>query len=226
MTITSREERLERSPGPSLSGDSEHINYAKVVILGAAGTGKTALIRRFMSNVFDPQHVPTVTRSDYFPSLVYDCSIVECRVVDIPVIENFPTTTEDEWTRYPNYGLRNADAYVLVYDVNSPASFSFIQLIRDQIAMSRGLTDVPMIVVGNKTDLLRRDLASDKFRHDVINKVKKSWKLHHVEVSAKYNWNVTAAFRDLSIEILAVRSRAMDCSSGGSRETCCISCIV
>ena len=43
---------------------------------------------------------------------------------------------------------------------------------RDQIAMSRGLTDVPMIVVGNKTDLLRRDLASDKFRHDVINKVR------------------------------------------------------
>lgn len=44
--------------------------------------------------------------------------------------------------------------------------------------MSRGLTDVPMIVVGNKTDLLRRDLASDKFRHDVINKVRKhiqSW---------------------------------------------------
>ena len=93
--------------------------------------------------------------------------------------------------RYPNYGLRNADAYVLVYDVNSPSSFTFIQLIRftintlshctnihslcnsrDQIAMSRGLTDVPMIVVGNKSDLLRRDMASDKFRHDVINKVK------------------------------------------------------
>lgn len=34
-----------------------------------------------MSNVFDPQHVPTVSRSDYFPSLVYDCSIVE--VTDI-----------------------------------------------------------------------------------------------------------------------------------------------
>ena len=42
--------------------------------------------------------------------------------------------------------------------------------------MSRGLTDVPMIVVGNKSDLLRRDMASDKFRHDVINKVKKT---HH-----------------------------------------------
>ena len=41
MTITSRE---ERSPAPSI-GDSDHINYAKVVILGATGVGKTALIR-------------------------------------------------------------------------------------------------------------------------------------------------------------------------------------
>ena len=32
-----------------------------------------------MSNVFNPQHVPTVSRSDFFPSLVYDCSIVEVR---------------------------------------------------------------------------------------------------------------------------------------------------
>ena len=37
--------------------------------------------------------------------------------------------------------------------------------------MSRGLTDVPMVVVGNKTDLLSRDMALDKFRHDVVNKV-------------------------------------------------------
>ena len=38
--------------------------------------------------------------------------------------------------------------------------------------MSRGLTDVPLVVVGNKTDLLSsRDIALDKFRHDVVNKV-------------------------------------------------------
>ena len=43
---------------------------------------------------------------------------------------------------------------------------------REQIAMSRGLTDVPMIVVANKTDLMPGDRqASDKFRHDIINKV-------------------------------------------------------
>ena len=32
--------------------------------------------------------------------------------------------------RYPNYGLRNADAFVLVYDVSAPDSFNFITFIR------------------------------------------------------------------------------------------------
>ena len=54
--------------------------------------------------------------------------------MDLPVIESFPATSEDEWRLYPSYGLRTADAYLLVYDVTNPASFSFIQMIRSSIA--------------------------------------------------------------------------------------------
>ena len=35
--------------------------------------------------------------------------------------------------------------------------------------MSRGLTDVPLVVLANKTDLLGRD--QDKYRQDISNKV-------------------------------------------------------
>lgn len=222
MTIATKESLPAKS---ELKDDP--ISYAKVVILGASGVGKSAIIKRFVSNSYEIEHIPTKTRCDYYPSLVYDCSIIECRVVDLPVIDNFPTTSDDEWSRYPNFGLRNADAYILVYDVTNTDSFNFLQLLREQIAMSRGLTDVPMIVVANKTDLMPGDRqASDKFRHDIINKVKKSWKLCHVEVSAKYNWNITKVFQELSVEILSVKHRAQDCSRSQSRQTCCISCIV
>ena len=56
--------------------------------------------------------------------------------------------------------------------------------------------------------------------------MKKSWKLSHVEASAKYNWNITAAWRLAAVEILAVRNRALDCGAAGDREACCSSCIV
>ena len=34
-----------------------------------------------MSNTFDSQHTPTVTKCDFYPSLVYECSIVEVIMV-------------------------------------------------------------------------------------------------------------------------------------------------
>ena len=57
-------------------------------------------------------------------------------------------------------------------------------------------------------------------------KVKKSWKLNHIEVSAKYNWNITKAFKELSMEILSVKHRALDYSANHDSDTCCVSCIL
>ena len=57
-----------------------------------------------------------------------DC--FQCRVVDLPTISVFPATSEEEWLNYPNFGLRTADAFLLVYDATNPASFSYVQLMR------------------------------------------------------------------------------------------------
>ena len=50
------------------------------------------------------------------------------------------------------YGLRDANAYVLVYDLLSPESFEYISSLFNQINESRDLSHVPVVVVGNKTD--------------------------------------------------------------------------
>ena len=159
---------------------------------------KKLTFQRFMSNTFDSQHTPTVTNCDFYPSLVYECSIVEVIMVkmfyrDSKLQQNYEKTysqkkivdifrilfslvsscgfasdrklSNNKWwwveqvksfqnyenicitknrksqcllckmkhisvSRYPNYGLRNADAYLLVYDVTSASSFNYIQLMR------------------------------------------------------------------------------------------------
>ena len=75
-------------------------------------------------------------------------------MVDLPVISQFPSSSEDEWLNYRHFGLRGADAYLLVYDLSTHSSFHFLQVIRDQIAMSRGLGEVPIVVAANKMDLV------------------------------------------------------------------------
>ena len=152
-------------------------------------------------------------------------------MVDLPVVSKFPSNSDDEWENYRHFGLRSADAYLLVYDLSTPSSFHFIQCTRDQIAMSRGLGEVPIVVAANKMDLVHEDLTQDsekdipKTKNDFSSKVKKAWKLNHVECSAKYNWNVNTLFRELGAEILAGRTGKSGVHGGVQKRKCCLVCI-
>ena len=106
--------------------------------------------QRLVSNSFSSPHKRTKTKEEYFPSFVYENSILECCVADLPFINKFPSSSEDEWMHYRKLGLICADAYLLVNDLSTPSSFHFLQVMRDQIAMSRGLVKVPIVVATNK----------------------------------------------------------------------------
>ena len=73
---------------------------------------------------------------------------------------------------------------------------------REQMVSSRDMTNIPVIIVANKTDLISKgDLISDRDRKDMINTVKKHWRTSHIECSAKFNWNVMNVFRELAITL-------------------------
>lgn len=55
--------------------------------------------------------------------------------------------------------ISSADAFILVYDVTDATTFDEARLIRDQIHETKGTSAVPIVVVGNKIDLL--DVDSD-----------------------------------------------------------------
>ena len=52
--------------------------------------------------------------------------------------------------------------------------------------------------------------------------MKKSWKLNHMEVSAKYNWNITGLFRELSSQLVCVQSRLAAPQHSEDSHTCCL----
>lgn len=71
------------------------------------------------------------------------------------------------------------------------------------------MQNVPLLVVGNKQDLIVSEEGStsnskpaitsggDEKRRDIVNLVKKHWKSGYIECSAKYNWKVVAVFKEL-----------------------------
>ena len=110
--------------------------------------------QRFVDNEFTDEHTKTRTKMEHFPSLILNESLFELKLIDLPVIPYFPPDSFSEWSDYRFYGLRSASAYLLVYDVSVPSSFHFVKVIREQIYESRDMTNIPVIVVANKMDLV------------------------------------------------------------------------
>ena len=157
--------------------------------------------------------------------MLLETSIVECKLLDLPTIDKFPSTSEQEWNNYRHFGLRSAHSYLLVYDVTSVTSFHYIQSIRDQILASRGLTDIPIIVAATKRDLATGKIDNNELvreqsrsKHEIVSTVHKTWRARHIECSAKHNWNVTAVFKELAKEIISQREKA---SVEDDQQKCC-----
>ena len=166
----------------------------KIAVLGAPGVGKTSIIRQFVCSTFTDDYRPTECKQSYYPSVIINDHLYEVKIVDCPVLPYFPVNSLYEWTDFRGYGLRNASAYVLVYDITSDESFQYIRSLRNQMAESRDLHDVPVFIAGNKHDLSEERGMT---RREVANQVKKHWKSGYIECSAKYNWHIIMLFKEI-----------------------------
>ena len=90
--------------------------------------------------------------------------------------------------------LASADAVLLVYSVACLDSFDHLSGLRDLVHMQRG-EGMPVVVVGNKTDLERKIL-----REEAEANVLCDWENGYVECCAKYNINVPSVFRALLVQ--------------------------
>ncbi|KAI5627175.1 ras-like protein family member 10A isoform X1, partial [Silurus asotus] len=178
------------------SGDLGMVETLSIAVIGAAGVGKTSIIRRFVYDDFSESYNPTRARRVYRPSAVLNGHMYELKILDVPPIAAFPSSPAQEWLDARCRGVRNASAYILVYDICCIESFEYVKMIRQQIVdnSSSDGGDVPILVVGSKRDLQRHRFAQ---RRSVSVLVKKTWKCGYVECSAKFNWHVLLLFKEL-----------------------------
>lgn len=162
--------------------------HIRLVTLGATNTGKSAVLKRFLFNTFCEKHRPTVedlfTKDFSFGTL--------CLKVDF-----LDTEGSMQFPAMRRLSIANANAFLLVYSIDSLISFEIIKQCFEEIKEIRtDFQEVPMIFLGNKQDLdslqervvLKEDVAEwvfcelPKLRAKVM------------ECSAKMNQNVKEIF--------------------------------
>uniref|UniRef100_A0A8C6WXA3 Rasd family member 4 n=1 Tax=Neogobius melanostomus TaxID=47308 RepID=A0A8C6WXA3_9GOBI len=157
----------------------------RLVFLGAAGVGKTALIQRFLKDTFDPKHRRTV---EELHRKVYEVGGVKVtiNIMDTSGSYSFPAMRK--------LSIQNSDAFALVYAVDDPSSLESVKQLREEILEVKEDKYTPIVVIGNKIDRHNERQVSSE---DVLSTVELDWNNCFLESSAKDNVNVLEAFREL-----------------------------
>jgi small GTP-binding protein len=117
----------------------------KIVILGHFGVGKTSLIQRFVNDSFSDNY--KVTIGVHITKKVV--KITENESISL-IIWDLEGTDEIQMIR-DSY-LSGSHGVVYVFDVARPSTFQNIN--EDLGIVAKKIPDVPMMVVGNKVDLV------------------------------------------------------------------------
>ncbi|KOB78522.1 Uncharacterized protein OBRU01_02199 [Operophtera brumata] len=105
----------------------------KIAMMGTRSVGKSSLIIQFVEGQFVDSYDPTIENS------------------------------QDEYGIFPQQYSMDFHGYVLVYSITSRKSFQIVQIIYDKLLDMVGKIHVPIVLVGNKTDLhLERKISTEE----------------------------------------------------------------
>ncbi|KAJ1973191.1 GTP-binding protein [Dimargaris xerosporica] len=170
----------------------------KIVVMGSKSVGKSTLTLQFVENFFAESYYPTIENT-YRKTIKYKGQEYDCEILD--------TAGQDEYTILNARYAVGVHGYVLVYSIASRASFEMTKVVHDKVLAFFGTNWVPVVLVGNKTDLHnQREVTFDEAKE-----LAQSWNCHVIESSAKNNENIAKIFDMMIMEI----EKSSDSSSGG-----------
>ncbi|KAJ8343708.1 hypothetical protein SKAU_G00310370 [Synaphobranchus kaupii] len=165
------------------SGSDSEGQLHKVVLLGEHGVGKSSLARIFGG--VEECHDYDEAGNTYDRSIIVDDEEASILLYDIWEQDN------SQWLR--EQCMRMGDAYIIVYSVTDKASFEKASELRIQLRRARQSENIPIILVGNKSDLVRsREVSVDEGRACAV-----VFDCKFIETSASLHHNVQDLFEGI-----------------------------
>ncbi|XP_061119696.1 GTP-binding protein GEM [Conger conger] len=131
-----------------ISMDSSN-NLYNVVLIGENGVGKSAL-----ASIFAGAADSMVSDCDLYGGEVCEQTMtVDGETATLTLLDTWDPQDESKWSQ--DQCMHAGDAYLIVYSITDRASFEKASELRIQLRRVRQSEDVPIILVGNKCDLVR-----------------------------------------------------------------------
>ncbi|XP_034730444.1 GTP-binding protein GEM [Etheostoma cragini] len=123
----------------------------RVVLLGASGVGKTAFASIFAGAADSMDSDDCELCGDEMCEKEIE---VDGEPATIILLDTWDAETDNEWVQ--EHCIQTGDAYLLLYSVTDQASFLRASELRITLRRFRPAQHTPIILVGNKCDLVRR----------------------------------------------------------------------
>ncbi|KAL6093743.1 hypothetical protein STEG23_023363 [Scotinomys teguina] len=169
----------------------------RIVVLGAAGVGKTALTVRLVNDRFVTRYIPTI-EDRYRKEVVIDHESCVLRIVDTAGLKNYDFLWDAP--------IRTGDGFLVVFSLMDVSTFEDVHRFWERIKTLKDADVVPMVLVGNKCDAEEPAVDSCRARARAV-----CYNCSYVETSAATGHGVERAFFEV------VRESALN--SGGRGTT-------
>ncbi|KAG5291821.1 RAS small monomeric GTPase [Histoplasma ohiense] len=179
-----------------------------IVVLGAGGVGKSCLTAQFVQNVWIESYDPTI--EDSYRKLI-EVDGRQC------ILEILDTAGTEQFTAMRELYMKQGQGFLLVFSITSASSLSELAELREQIIRIKDDDNVPIVIVGNKSDL-EEDRAVSRSRAFALSQ---QWgNSPYYETSARRRANVNEVFIDLCRQIIrkdiqASQQRSMELAMNG-----------
>lgn len=165
--------------------------------MGAGGVGKSCLTVQFVQGVYIDSYDPTIEDS-YRKQIEVDGRACDLELLDTAGVAQFTAMRE--------LYIKSGKGFILVYSVTDESSLQELLALREQVLRIKDSTNVPMVLVGNKCDLVDERKLNPE---DGISISEKWGRVPFYETSAMHKTNVDDAFVDVVRQIMRSETAEM-----------------
>ncbi|XP_067904726.1 GTP-binding protein REM 1 [Heterodontus francisci] len=160
----------------------------RVLVLGDSGVGKSSLTNIFAG--IQDAHGEHSGEDAYERTLTVDGEDTTLIVMD-----TWGTEGDEPWVQ--DYSMQVGNAYIIVYSITDRSSFESASELRIQLRRMRQAENIPIILVGNKSDLVRcREVSVEEGRACAV-----VFDCKFIETSAALHHNVKELFEGIVRQI-------------------------